>query len=170
MSGHHLCIDARDLDASKKAGFVVGLDDVSAIDLLGTNTAVVWALGSRETSMGPSVWPVIRTEQSVLLFQTKPCLLRFVGIHQTDSFVTIVEFVGGSIVVPCLAHDEDVLATSEWIWVYRNRTKVDIGVVAGSLAGGGTVEVPLRQLLCAFYRAIESLMMFANQSCWSNRF
>lgn len=46
----------------------MGLDDVTAVDLAGTDTAVVGALGTGETTAGPAVGPAIGTEQSVLLF------------------------------------------------------------------------------------------------------
>lgn len=54
LSGHDLGVGARDVDASVQACLVVCLNDVTLDDLAGTNTAVVRALGSRETVGGLS--------------------------------------------------------------------------------------------------------------------
>ena len=50
--------------------------------------------------------------------------------------MTIIEFVGSSIVIPTFAQDKDVVATAYWIGIDCHRAKVDIGVVAWSLATG----------------------------------
>lgn len=58
------------------------------------------------------------------------------GVHESDGIVAVVEFVGGSIVVPGLAHDENVVAATEGVREDGNRAEVDIGVVARGLTGG----------------------------------
>jgi hypothetical protein len=61
--------------------------------------------------------------------------------------VTVVELVGASIGIPGLAENEDVVTLAEGVGEDGDRAEVDIGVVTGGLASGGTVEVPLGELL-----------------------
>lgn len=58
------------------------------------------------------------------------------GLHLTGSVVTVVEFVGCTIVIPAFTHDKDVVAASDGVREGGNRAKVDVGVVASSLAAG----------------------------------
>lgn len=125
----------------------MSLNNVTAVDLARTDTAVVRTLGTRETTTGPAVGPSIGTEQSVLLFQTEPELLLRVSLHQAGSLVTEVELVGAAIRIPGLTEDEDVVTLAEGVGEDGNRAEVDIGVVTGGLAGGGTVKVPFGKLV-----------------------
>lgn len=127
----------------------MSLDDITAVDLAGTNTAVVGTLGTGETTTGPAVGPAVSAEQSVLLLQTEPELLLGVGLHQAGSLVTEIELVGTAIGIPGLAEDEDVVTLAEGVGEDSAGTEVDIGVIAGGLAGGGTVEVPFGELVDA---------------------
>jgi hypothetical protein len=125
----------------------VGLDDVTAVDLAGTDTTVVRTLGTGETATGPAIRPPISTEESVLLLQTEPEALVSIGLHQTVGIVTVVILVGASIGVPGLTEDKDVVTLAEGVGVESDGAEVDIGVVTGGLGGGGTVEVPLGELV-----------------------
>jgi hypothetical protein len=147
LGRHDLSVDTGDVDTGVQAGTVVSLDDITAVDLAGTDTAVVRTLGTGETATGPAVRPSISTEESVLLLQTEPEALTGVGLHQTVGFVTVVELVGASIGIPGLAEDEDVVTLAEGVGVVSDGAKVDIGVVTGSLVGGGTVKVPFGELI-----------------------
>jgi hypothetical protein len=80
-----------------------------------------------------------------------------VGLHQLGSLVTVVELVGAPIRIPGLAQDEDVVPLAEGIREDGDGANVDIGVVAGRLAGGGTVEVPLGELIDGLDRLEEGL-------------
>jgi hypothetical protein len=71
--------------------------------------------------------------------------------------MTEVELVGGSIRIPGLAENENVIATAERVGEDGNRAEVDIGVVTGGLAGGRTVKVPFREFIDRFNRLLESL-------------
>jgi hypothetical protein len=71
--------------------------------------------------------------------------------------MTVVKLVGGSIRIPGLAENENVIAKSEGVREDSNRAEVDIGVVTGGLAGGRTVKVPFRELIDRFNRLGESL-------------
>ena len=61
LSGHDFSVDARNLDTSVQASFVVGLDDVSTVDLGGTNTAIIRTLRGWKASARPAVWPAVGT-------------------------------------------------------------------------------------------------------------
>lgn len=144
---HDLGVDTGDLDTGVHASAVVSLDNITAVDLAGSDTAVVGALGTGETALGPSVGPAVVTEEGVFLFQTEPELLLGIGLHQAVGVVTVVELVGGSIGVPGFAEDEDVVTETEGVGEDGNGAQVDIGVIAGGLARRGTVEVPFGELI-----------------------
>ena len=72
--------------------------------------------------------------------------------------MAVVEFVRSSIVVPGLAHDEDVVATAERIGIHGNGAEVDIGVVAGGLAGRGAIEVPFWEIVDGIGLLAQSLI------------
>lgn len=105
LGGHHLSVDARDLDASVQTALVVGLDDVTLDDLASTDTAVVGTLGRREAVPGPAVGAVVEVEERVLLLQTEPGLLVGVRRHQLGALMAVVVLVGGAIGVPALGED-----------------------------------------------------------------
>jgi hypothetical protein len=88
----------------------VSLYNVTAVDSASANTAVVWALRARVAVLGPAVWPAVNTEQGVFLLKTKPDFVLGVGFHQACGLVAVVEFVGCSIRIPGLAHDQKVVA------------------------------------------------------------
>ena len=142
LSGHDFRVDTRDLDAGEQTSLVVCLNDISAIDLASTHTAIVRSLWSRETTLRPAIRPTIKTQEGIFLLETKPGFLACIGFHEPSSFVAIVELVGGAIMVPCFTQDQDVLASTERIGVDRYRTEVNIRVVARGLAARGAVEVP----------------------------
>lgn len=143
----NLSVDTRDLDAGVQASLVVGLNNVTAVDLAGTNTAVVWSLGTGVTSLWPSVWVSILVKEGIFLLKTEPWLLVFVGLHELSTVVSVVELVWGTIRVPALVENQDIVTSTERIWVNGNWSQVDIGVLTGSLSGGGTVEVPFREVI-----------------------
>lgn len=136
LRGHDLSVDTGDVDTGVQASTVVSLDDVTAVDLAGTDTTVVRTLSTGETTTGPAVGPAISTEEGVLLLQTEPEFLLGVGLHQAVGIVAEVELVGASIGVPGLAENEDVVTLAEGVGEDSDGAEVDIGVVTGGLAGG----------------------------------
>jgi hypothetical protein len=152
-----LSVDTRDVDTGIQTSTVVSLDDISAVDLSSTDTTVVWALWAWETTLWPSVGLVELIEESVLLLKTEPWDLILVSLHQFGAFVAVVELVWDTVGVPALAKDEDVVSTSEWIWVYGNWAEVDVGIFTWSLSSGGTIEVPFWEVLDILWLLAESL-------------
>lgn len=134
LSRHDLGVGAGDVDASVQAGLVVSLNNVTAEDLAGTDTAVVRTLGTGVATLGPAIGPAVLVEQGVLLLETEPELVLLVGLHQDGSIVAEVVGVGLAVRAPGLAHDEDVVAKAEGIGVEGDGAEVDIRVVAGGLA------------------------------------
>lgn len=130
---HDLGVGSRDVDTSVQAGLVVCLDNVTAEDLSGTDTAVVRTLGSGETVLGPAVRPAVNVKESVLLLKAKPELVAFVGLHKDSSIMTEVVGVGLSVAHPGLAHDENVRPATEWVVVDGDWAEVDIRVVTRCL-------------------------------------
>ena len=64
LGGHDLGVGARDLDAGVKTRSVVSFDDVSTVDVVGADSAVVRSLGSWVSLLGPSVWVTVNIEHS----------------------------------------------------------------------------------------------------------
>ena len=157
LGRHHLRVDAGDVDVCVEAGLVVGLDDVTAVHLAGSNTTVVGALGAGEAALGPAVWPSVGAKQRVLLLQTKPEVLLLVDLHQALSLVAEVELVGGAVGVPGLAEDEDVVTAAEGVGVHGTRAEVDVGVLARGLARRGAVKVPLGKLVDTRHDLVDGL-------------
>jgi hypothetical protein len=147
LGGHDLSVGTRDGDAGVQASLVVSLDDVTAEDLAGTNTAVVWALWSGETVDWPSVWSVGHIKKGVFLLKTEPWLVFLVGLHELSSLVAVVELVWGSVGVPALAENEDVWGAADWVMEDGNGSEVDIRVVARCLPSRRTVKVPFWERL-----------------------
>jgi len=79
LSWHHLGIGARHLDTSVQARSVVGISNDSSEAVVGTNGAVVRALGTWVTIVGPAQRPGselgLSADKSVLLLDSKPWLL-----------------------------------------------------------------------------------------------
>jgi hypothetical protein len=67
LSWHDLGVSSRDLYTSEQASLEVSLNDISAIDLAGTNTTVVWALRTGEAANGPAIGSIGRVKKGVLL-------------------------------------------------------------------------------------------------------
>jgi hypothetical protein len=142
LSGHHLGIGTGDVDTGIQAGLVVREDDVALDDIAIANTTVVLELRSGETTLGPAIGPVVLAEESVFLLKTEPWNPLLVRLHDLGAFVTVVELVGSAIMVPAFREDEDVGSAEERVGEDGYGLQVDIGVVTGSLAGGGAIEVP----------------------------
>ena len=103
-------------------------------------------LGSRETALGPAIRPVVLAEKGVLLLETEPGLPLLVGLHEFGALVAVVILIGGAIAIPALGKDENIGGSEEGVGVGRHGLQVDIRVVAGGLASGGTIEVPGREI------------------------
>ena len=126
LGGHDFCIDTRNLDTSVQTSLVVSLDDISAVDLASSYTTVVWSLRAWETLLGPAIRSAIKTKEGVFLLKAKPWLLLGIGLHEAGAVMTVIELVGGAIVVPTLAENENVIAATERIGIDLNRSEVDV--------------------------------------------
>ena len=107
-----------------------------------TSTAVVGALGTGETALGPAVRSAVHVEEGVFLLETEPGDLVLGKLHNLGGMVAVVGPVGGTVVVVALGENEDVVAATEGVLEDGGRAEVDIRVIAGGLVGGGTIEVP----------------------------
>jgi hypothetical protein len=142
LGRHDLGVDTGDVDVGIEACPIVGFYYVPAINPASSDSAVVRTLGTGETTTRPAIGPTVGAEQSVLLLKTEPEFLSGVGLHQAGSVVTEVELVGASIGIPGLAENQNVVTLAEGVGEDSDGAEIDIGVVAGGLGGGGTVEVP----------------------------
>jgi hypothetical protein len=159
LGRHDLGVSAGDVDAGVQAGLVVSVDNVALDDLASAYTAVVGALGSRETTRGPAVRPIVGVEEGVLLLKTEPGLAVSVQLHDLLALMAVVELVGGAVGVPALGEDDDIGGTAERIGEDGDGPQVDVGVVTGGLAGGRAVKVPDGELIRGVGLVLESLVM-----------
>lgn len=153
----NLSVNTGDLDTGVQASTVVSLNNISAVDLSSTDTTVVWTLWAWETTSWPSEGLIQLIEESVLLLKTEPWDLLLVSLHQFGAVVAVVELVWDTVGVPALAEDEDVVSTSEWIWVYGDWAEINIGVFTWSLSGGRTIKVPFWEVLDVLWLLGEGL-------------
>merc|ERR1712055_745240 len=133
LGRHHLSIGSRHPDTSIETGSVVSFHNVPAIHVAGTNSAVVRALGSRETILGPSEGVTILVKKGVLLLNSKPWVVVLGLLHNLCALLPLVSLSLLLVVLVRLTHHHDVLATSEGVWVEFNRVKVGIRVGTFSL-------------------------------------
>lgn len=80
------------------------------------------------------------------MLDTEPRFSILCELHDLCGVVPIVCPVRSTVVVVGLCEDKDVITTTEGVLENRSRTKIDIGVAAGGLIGGGTIEVPDTEL------------------------
>jgi hypothetical protein len=125
-----------------------------------TDTAIVGALGTRETTLWPLVWLVIDIKESVLLLETEPRLDLGALVKDLLGVVAIVGLVGGAVVVVGLCENEDVVSTAEGIPKDGSWTKVDVRIVAGGLVGGRTIKVPNSEVREILHGLGDSLQSF----------
>jgi hypothetical protein len=163
LGRHNLGVDTGNVDAGEHAGFVVGFYNITAVDLSGTDTAVVRALRTGETAFRPAIWPATLVEKGIFLFKTEPKVVFGMCLHQFGTFVTVVELIGGAIRVPTLAQNEDVLTLPEWIGVDSDGANVDIGVVTGGLTGRRAIEIPFGKLFDRLDGFVEGLEEMGNK-------
>lgn len=157
LGWENLGVDTGDFNSSIQAGTVMSLDNITAIYLASTDTTVVWALRTGETTLGPSVRITKLIEESILLFKTEPRNLALMGLHEFSTLVAVVELVGGTVRIPALSQNEDVVTTTERVREHGDRTEVDIGVFTWSLSGGRSVKVPFGKVLNGEGLLLESL-------------
>jgi hypothetical protein len=147
LGGHSLSAGTRDVDTCIQASLVVSLYNVSAEDFASTYTAIVWTLRTQETIDWPAIRPVRHIKKCVFLLKTEPWLMLLVCLHKLGSLVTVVELVRGSIGIPAFGHDQNIWGAAKRIRENRDRSKIDVRVVAWSLSSGGTIEVPFWEVL-----------------------
>jgi hypothetical protein len=69
---HDFSVGSRNVDPGVEAGSVVSLYDISAVDLVGPNTAVVGTLRSGETILGPTEGMLVLIQKGVFLLDAEP--------------------------------------------------------------------------------------------------
>merc|ERR1712165_512098 len=142
LGGHHLGVGSGYPDTSIEAGPVVSLDDVPAVDVAGTDGAVVRALGSRETVLGPAEGVTVLVEKGVFLLNSEPGVVALGLLHHLGALLPLVGLSLLLVVLVGLAHHHDVLATPEGVRVEFDWVEVGIGVGSFSLVTRRSIVVP----------------------------
>merc|ERR1719305_324990 len=144
LAGHHLCVGARNLEASEKAGLVVRFRDGAPIRAVGARTAVVRALRAGVAARRPAERrDLIDVEERVLLFEAEPRRLALPlaeGLDRGRTCVGRQRRAAGRVRV---RKHEDVVTATEWIaenglWLDDN-----LRVLARRLVSRGAVIVPV---------------------------
>jgi hypothetical protein len=142
-TGANATVDARDVDLGVQASTVVSLGNVAAVGILRAHGAVVRALSTGETSLGPAKRRhAIGLEQGVLLLNPKPGHQGLGLLHGVGSLDAGVVLDGRHVGLVAVAHHQNVLAATERVREDGLGLEEDLGVVAGGLARGGAVKVP----------------------------
>ena len=87
----------------------MGLDDVTSIDLVGSNATIVGSLGSWKSIFGPSKRVQILVQQSVFLFDAKPGLLVLGFDHDLIAGLAVIGLRRQFVVLVSFAHDKLVV-------------------------------------------------------------
>lgn len=156
LAWHDLSVGTRNFDTSIEASLVVGISNSTTEAISSANRAVVRALRTGVTILGPAKRPgrelSLGADKSVLLLDTEPRLL----VCRIEDFLSVNAEVGVSgdeILASCIspsvgvAHDKEVLASAERIAEDRDGAKDDLRVVGGSLIARRAIIVPLRDLV-----------------------
>jgi len=155
LAGHDLTVGAADVDASVEASLVVGVGDGAAEGGVGTDGAVVGALGTGVTLRGPAERSLLELvgsgQKGVLLLDTVPGLLGGDFTLVPDLVGEVAEVgVGGDellavLVLPVkgLAHDQNVVTATERVGIVGDGLEDNLRFVGDGLVGGGAVVVPL---------------------------
>lgn len=103
LAGGHLTVNTGDLETSVDHAAVGAVHDFTAKGIRGTNTAVVLALGLRETILRPSirtriVGPILLGHEEFLL-DTEPRILVFGFFHDFVRHMTEITTGGGHLIM-----------------------------------------------------------------------
>mmetsp|Transcript_27632 Transcript_27632/g.56632 ORF Transcript_27632/g.56632 Transcript_27632/m.56632 type:complete len:349 (+) Transcript_27632:463-1509(+) len=155
LSRHDLSIGAGDGDSGVKAGFVVGLSDVTAKVVLGSDGAVVGSLGAGgHATLRPAKGGLlIKIEEGELLLKSEPGLLIVVALERLHGDRAGIGGEGLAAGGVGVAHNQDVIdsvgARAEGVPEDPLGFEDDFGIVTGGLISGGSVEVPLGERINA---------------------
>ena len=144
LAWHDLCVGSRDGKTGLHTSQGVFLDEIAAVDLQRSNTAVVRTLRSRETVRREASWPTgAGVDERVLLLETEDRLLIRVLPERSDCSGTSVRRmrrqVGGE---KGLAENNDVVAAASGVRALEHRIEDNIRIVTRCLVGARTVESP----------------------------
>ncbi len=128
-------------EAGLDAGGGVGLDDVTAPDLVGADAAVVRTLRAGEAALGPAERVAV-LEERVLLLDAEHRLLVGVLLGRRRARGAGVGGVRGHVGEQHLAHDEDVVAAADRVRADEHRAEHAVGLLARGLVGARAVEAP----------------------------
>jgi len=134
----------------------VSISNNSSEAVVGTDRAIVRALRSWVTIVGPSERPgrelSLSSDEGVFLLDSKPWLLVGSGVENFLGGGSEVGVGGGKFsagaISPLvgLGHDDDMVSTSEGISVVGDGLHDDLGVVSVSLVAGGAIVVPVGEV------------------------
>jgi len=155
LSGHDFGIGAGNVDSSIEASLVVSLDNVTAVNLVGSDSAVVGSLGSWETILGPSEGVHVLVQEGVLLLNSEPGFLVLGLFHDLIAALSVVRLRRLLVILVGFTKHQFVVAQPEGILVDCHRVQVDIGVGALSLASTAAVKVPDWQFFRVFGHKVE---------------
>jgi len=174
LAWHDLSIGSRDLDAGIQTSFVVGVSDNATEAVVGTNGAIVRALGSGVSVVRPANWPGgelgLSANKRVFLLDTVPRLLLRTGIEDflgVDAEVSVGrhQLLAGAVLPSVgLSHDHHVIALAEGVAEDSNRLHDDLRIVGGSLIAGRTIVVPIRNVLDSIDSALKSSALGAESN------
>jgi hypothetical protein len=123
----------------------VGLDDVTAVHLVGADAAVVEALRSREATRREAERASVLEERVLLLDAEQRFLISVLAGHGLE-LGTGVGGVRRHVGQQDLAHDQHVRVAPQRVGTGEHRAQHAVGVLPGRLVGAGAVEAPDAQL------------------------
>ena len=94
--------------------------------LVGSDTAVVRALGAGETALGPPERVLVLVEDGILLLDAEPRVLVLCLLHNLIALFPLVCLRGTLVVLEGLAEHKLIFATTEGVGVHGHRGEVSV--------------------------------------------
>lgn len=174
LAWHDLSVGSRDRDAGIQTSAVVGVSNSTTEAVVGTNGAVVRALGSGISVVRPAKRPGgelgLSANKRVFLLDTVPRLLvrtsieNFLGVGAEVSVGRHQLGAGGVLPSEGLSHNKHVIGLAEGVTEDSNRFHDDLRIVGGSLIARGTIVVPIRNVLDSVDLALKSTALGAESN------
>lgn len=147
---HDFSIGSTDLHTCVQAGAQMGLHYLPPINLCISHSAVVWALWSWKSTLGPLERESSVVHQSVFLFNSKPWFLLFRLLHHLIAGMSVIELIGCPVKLIDFTQDKDVGVSSEWVPEHCAWLQPTIAVSTFRLVCTTSVKVPIRAILWRF--------------------
>merc|ERR1712035_79158 len=120
--------------------------NIPSIYFSGTNSTIVWTLGSRKSILWPTQRMLVIIKQGVLLLNSKPGFVLLGLLHDLKTLFPVVGNHGLVLVIISFTKHKDVITEGEWTRVHLDRLQIHIRIGTISLVTRTAIVVPGGQI------------------------